>query len=42
MSLYIRSKNQGEIPEGAVRINEEQALRYQTKIFRDWPTWSEV
>jgi hypothetical protein len=42
MSLYVQKKGSEEIPEGAVRLNEDKALRYQTHIMLNWPNQSEV
>jgi hypothetical protein len=43
MALMFKDKNSGQqIPEGAVMLTDDQAIRYQMNIFRNWEKFSEV
>lgn len=42
MALIVKDKNIKEVPEGAVLLSEDKALRYQMSIIKNWPNLSEV
>lgn len=42
MALRLREQYSDEIPEGAVPLSKDEALRYEIGIIRDWSSASEV
>lgn len=42
MALIFKNKASEEIPEGAVMLNETQAIRYQMNIIQNWEKFSDV
>ena len=42
MALIFKDKNSKGIPEGAKLLTEDQAIRYQMGIIRNWEKFSEV
>lgn len=42
MALMFKTKHTGDIPEGAVVLTEDQALRYQMGLVRNWEKFSDV
>jgi hypothetical protein len=42
MALIYKKDKPKEIPEDAVQMTEEQAIRYQMSIIEKWPKLSDV